>query len=72
MNWEHLAKRWDEYKLNARRRWPLLTPADLDAIGGDRERMVAKIAELYHLPRGQAEQELAAWLDALREVNPFS
>ncbi len=71
MKWEYIASRWGEYKLNARRRWPRLSLADLDAIAGDRARLVARIAELYAMPREQAEAELAAWLDALREVNPF-
>jgi len=51
MNWAYILPRWAEYKLNARRRWPRLTRADLEAIGGDRERMLAKIGELYALPR---------------------
>jgi hypothetical protein len=72
MKWEQIAAHWGEYKLNAKRRWPRLSPADLDAIAGDRARLVARIAELYAIPAPQAEAELAAWLDALREVNPFS
>ena len=71
MKWEHIAKRWDEYQLNARRRWRLLTPGDLAAIAGERERLVAKIGERYAMPREQAERELAAWLEALRDVNPL-
>jgi hypothetical protein len=71
MNWEHIAPRWSEYKWNARRRWSLLTPADLDVIAGDRGQLAAKVAELYALPRERAEQELGAWLAALRELNPF-
>ncbi len=72
MKWEQIASHWAEYKLNARRRWSRLSPEYLDAIAGDRARLVARIAELYAIPAPQAEAELAAWLDALREVNPFS
>jgi len=71
MNWESIALHWGEYKLNARRRWNLLTSGDLEAIGGDRERLLARIAELYAIPREEAEAQLADWLAALREVNPF-
>jgi hypothetical protein len=71
MKWEYLAAHWNEYKLNAKRRWPRLSASDLDAIAGDRARLVARIAELYAIAGEQAEAELAAWLDALREVNPF-
>ena len=71
MNWAYIAPRWGEYKMNARRRWPRLTRSDLEAINGDRERLLAKIGELYAVAPDQAERELATWLDALREVNPF-
>src|SRR5204862_1964744 len=47
MKWEQIASHWAEYKLNARRRWSRLSPEDLDAIAGDRARLLARIAELY-------------------------
>ena len=55
----------------ARRRWPRLTRADLEAIGTDRERLQAKIGELYAIPPDQARRDLATWLHGLGEVNPF-
>jgi uncharacterized protein YjbJ (UPF0337 family) len=71
MNWQHIQSRWSEYQLNAKRRWNRLSAEDLQAIAGDRERLVAKIAERYTIAPAQAEQELAAWLAALRDDNPF-
>lgn len=71
MNWQHIKSHWSEYQLNAKRRWSRLSAEDLQAIAGERERLVAKIAERHAIAPAQAEQELAAWLGALREENPF-
>jgi len=71
MNWQHIHSRWSEYQLNARRRWSRLSAQDLQAIAGERERLVAKIAERYAIAPAQAEEELAAWLAVLRDENPF-
>ena len=71
MNWDHIAERWSEYQPNARRRWSLLTRDDFDAIASDRERLVAKIGERYGTALEEAEAQLVAWLEALREVSPF-
>ena len=71
MNWQHIQSRWNEYQHNARRRWSRLTAQELQAIAGERERLVAKIAERYAIAPAQAEEELAAWLAALRDEYPF-
>jgi len=71
MEWKDIEKNWSEYKLNARRRWSRLTPGDLDATAGKREPLLGKIREAYGIPDVEAERQLAAWLAALRDVNPL-
>ena len=71
MNWQHVERNWSEYKLNARTRWSRLSREDLDSIAGNRERLLRKICEAYGMSAEEAELQLAAWGEALREVNPF-
>jgi uncharacterized protein YjbJ (UPF0337 family) len=71
MNWERIARNWNEYKLNARTRWNRLSRDELDRIAGNREKLAGKICEAYGMSAEEAQLQLAAWCVALREVNPF-
>ena len=71
MNWQHVERNWSEYKLNARTRWSRLSSSDLDRIAGNREQLLRKICEAYGMSAEEAELQLTAWGEALREVNPF-
>ena len=71
MDWELIERNWSEYKLNARMRWSRISPGELDRIAGNREQLVGKICEAYGMSADEAQQQLAAWHAALREVNPF-
>jgi uncharacterized protein YjbJ (UPF0337 family) len=71
MNWQDIQRNWSEYKLNAKTRWSRISSADLDRIAGDREQLVAKISEVYGMSKEEAQQQLDAWGEALREANPF-
>ena len=71
MKWDHVERNWGEYKLNARTRWSRLTRGDLDLINGKRELLVKKICEVYGMAAEQAEEQIVAWVEALRDVNPF-
>ena len=71
MKWDHVERNWNEYKLNARTRWSRLTRVDLDGIAGKRDLLVKKICEVYGMTPAEAEQQIVAWGEALRDVNPF-
>ncbi|HEY3077526.1 MAG TPA: general stress protein CsbD [Burkholderiales bacterium] len=71
MKWERIEGNWSEYKLNARTRWGRLSRVELDRIAGNREQLVGKICEAYGMSQEEAQQQLAAWHAALRDVNPF-
>lgn len=58
MHWEEIQKGWDQFKGMAKEKWGKLDDADLDAIGGDREKLIARLQELYGCSREQAETEL--------------
>ena len=71
MDWERIRTNWAEYKLNAKTRWARLTRDDLERIAGRREQLIGKLREVYSLNEAEAQEQLAAWQDALRKDNPF-
>ena len=71
MDWAIIEKNWAEYQLNAKARWTRLSREDLEAIGGKRERLIAKVREVYSLDEPQAREQVDAWQGALRKVSPF-
>ena len=71
MSWERIEGNWSEYKLNARMRWSRLSRDELDRIAGNREKLAGKICEAYGMSAEEAQRQLAAWREALREVDPF-
>jgi len=71
MNWQDIQRNWSEYKLNARTRWRRISSADLDRIAGNREQLAGKIREAYGMSEEEAQLQLVAWGEALRDENPF-
>jgi uncharacterized protein YjbJ (UPF0337 family) len=71
MNWGRIERNWGEFKLNARTRWSRLSRDDLDRIAGKREHLVGKIREAYGMSEEEAQLQLVAWGEALRDENPF-
>lgn len=58
MNWAMIEAEWTEIKELALTRWQRLTPNDLDAIGGKRERLARTIQERYGWTPEHVEVEL--------------
>jgi hypothetical protein len=71
MKWDDVERNWGEYKLNARTRWSRLSREQLDQVAGNRERLLKTICETYGMSPEEAQQQIEAWGEALREVNPF-
>lgn len=44
MDWDAIKLNWKRVRVLAQARWPWMTDADLDAIGGDRTKLEAAIA----------------------------
>ena len=62
MNTEQLSQRWKEMKGAAKQHWGKLSDADLDAINGRQDLLVAKIQERYGIPREEAQKRTEEWL----------
>lgn len=61
MNWEQIEGNWKQFKGEALRQWGKLTDDELDAIQGNRDKLVGKIQERYGKSKEEAERELDAW-----------
>ncbi|WP_018924560.1 CsbD family protein [Salsuginibacillus kocurii] len=62
MDFADLRSKWDLVTGEAQKKWGKLTDDDLQQIEGDREKLIAKLEERYHLSRAEAEKEIDAWL----------
>ncbi|MEW6353614.1 MAG: CsbD family protein [Pseudomonadota bacterium] len=56
MNWNHIDD-WEQLRKKAREKWKNLSDADFDMIAGKREKLVAKLQELYGMTQHEAERE---------------
>jgi uncharacterized protein YjbJ (UPF0337 family) len=57
-----LKRHWPLLKDKVRERWCELTDAELEEIGGDRDRLLGVLQERYGLEREEAEGDLGCWL----------
>jgi uncharacterized protein YjbJ (UPF0337 family) len=58
MPWDEIQSNWAQYRRRLRTRWGRLADWELEDTAGDRERLVAKIAEVYDIGRDRAEREV--------------
>lgn len=64
MRWDRIREGWDDIGEQVRARWQLLDAAEVQAIGGDRDSLLAVICERYQLPRQTVEWQISAWQNA--------
>lgn len=64
MRWDRIQEGWDLIGEQVRTRWQLLDAAEVQAIDGDRDSLLAKICERYQLPRQTAEWQISTWQNA--------
>lgn len=61
MNWTQIEGRWDQVKGSVKQQWAKLTDDDLDAIAGQRDRLVGKLRERY----GEGKEAIERKVDEL-------
>jgi uncharacterized protein YjbJ (UPF0337 family) len=59
MPWDRIMFEWSDARSLLQHRWGLLTDDDLDAIAGDRERLLSRLAAHYERPRDHLERQLS-------------
>ena len=64
-NWKQVANNWDNFKTKIQAEWDILTDAELDEIGGDRDQFVSKLKTRYGMAEEQAERKIDAWLQEI-------
>ena len=63
MNWNEVARNWNEARVDIRSRWTKLTDDDLRTIDGNEDRLVAKLEERHSLLEDRALAEVNEWLE---------
>jgi uncharacterized protein YjbJ (UPF0337 family) len=58
MNWEQIRGKWDQTKGELKTRWGKLTDDDLTRIGGERDKLVGRLEELYGISKEEAERQV--------------
>jgi uncharacterized protein YjbJ (UPF0337 family) len=58
MGWEQIQSDWDGQKRRVRERWSRLAEHELDEMGGQRDRLVSKIQDVYGVDRGEADSQV--------------
>jgi uncharacterized protein YjbJ (UPF0337 family) len=55
MEWKKIEEHWKDVKGPAKKQWEKLSEADLEQIGGNKDRLVAKVREKYGMSAQDAE-----------------
>lgn len=61
MNDDIIKGQWKQLTGEIKKRWNQLTDDDLEAIGGERERLEGKLQERYGWEKERAKTELDGW-----------
>ena len=65
MDWQRIEADWQRFKHAAKRRWDRLGEQQLNAIGGRRDVLAARIRDAYGISAAESEREVAAWQEEL-------
>ncbi|MGE0054727.1 MAG: hypothetical protein AB7S74_10990 [Hyphomicrobium sp.] len=61
MDWSKIEKAWSVLVPQAREKWPALTDSDIQTIGGDKARLIARLKERYEWSDAMAEEQIQDW-----------
>lgn len=62
MQWNAVEKNWSAFVGAILQRWPETTEEDLLALEGDRDRLMAYVAERHELTPAEADEQIITWL----------
>ena len=68
MDWNRIEDDWASFKLRIAIYWPRLKAERLEAVAGDRERLLAALQEAYGMSRQETDEQLANWQASQRET----
>ena len=65
MDWNRVEADWPRFKHAAKRRWDRLGEQQLNATGGRRHLLAARIRDAYGISDAESERQVAAWQEQL-------
>jgi len=68
MNWDRIEGNWKQFMGSVKEQWGKLTDDQLEVIAGKRDKLTGKIQEAYGISKEEAEKQLAAWQERLKEL----
>jgi uncharacterized protein YjbJ (UPF0337 family) len=68
MNWDQIEGKWKQFKGSLREKWSKFTDDDLEAVAGNKDRLVGKVQERYGIGKEEAEKQVETWSSALKEA----
>jgi uncharacterized protein YjbJ (UPF0337 family) len=70
MNWDRIEGNWKQLIGKAQEKWGMLTYDQVDVVAGRRDQLSGKIQEAYGIGKDEANREIDAFADSIRdEVN---
>ncbi len=63
MKWDQIETDWKSFKPQASTQWNKISDEQLNAIAGKREKLSAKIQEVYAVNKDEAEKQIKAFED---------
>lgn len=69
MNWDQVEGKWKEFKGNIREKWAKLTDDDLDAIAGNKDKLLGKLQQHYGRSKEQSESDVNEWVSEIEKKN---
>jgi uncharacterized protein YjbJ (UPF0337 family) len=67
MNWDRVKMNWKVHCESAMQRWDLLSEDDLLLIGGEKDKLVVFLQDLYGMGKERAEAEAETWRGELTD-----
>jgi hypothetical protein len=67
MDWDRIKSNWKVHGAVAMQRWDRLDESDLEMIGGDRDRLVVFLQDLYGWGKERGETEAELWRQTLND-----
>jgi uncharacterized protein YjbJ (UPF0337 family) len=63
--WGRIKADWTQFKGHAKAKWGQLTDDEITQIEGQKDQLVGKIQEKYHLAKQDAEKQVEDWVQNL-------
>lgn len=70
MKWEQIEGDWKAYKPQMITQWSKLNDEQLNSIAGKRDKLAAKVQELYAVSKDEAERQIKAFEDHAKMPAP--